>query len=486
MVDLSKIKIITIAGLVTLLLGSCTTDSPVDAKLNDTNIPVAVSSPPIEDVLPVPSASQLEWQEAELVMFLHYGMNTMRRTDLGTGQEHPSEFNPEVVNVKQWVKVAKDAGFKYLILTAKHHDGFCLWPSEFTTHSIKNSPYKGGKGDILKELADECKEQGLKFGFYISVWDMNSPYYGTPEYNNYYRNQLKEVCSRYSDIGEIWLDGYLGKNPVMTHPQIDWLTFVQITKWLQPSSLMAIMGPDIRWVGNEDGYGTETDWSFDWSHPAFHGISNVQVWWPTECDVSIRPLWFYNEAENSQVKTPKYLANLYLKSVGRNSNLLLNVPPTPEGVIHEIDESYLRTWRKILDNMFERDLLLNMESYADNIRNNDTLYSPGMAVDNNKATFWAVDPDRRSGELIVDIVPTRKINIFRIEEPIKFGQRVKEFEIWGYSNNQWIKLTQGTTIGRSRILQLDTPLYVSKVKLVIKDARGAPAIRSFNAYFYEL
>jgi len=210
------------------------------------------------------------------------------------------------------------------------------------------------------------------------------------------------------------------------------------------------------------------------------------VWWPTECDVSIRPLWFYNEAENSQVKTPKYLANLYLKSVGRNSNLLLNVPPTPEGVIHEIDESYLRTWRKILDNMFERDLLLNMESYADNIRNNDTLYSPGMAVDNNKATFWAVDPDRRSGELIVDIVPTRKINIFRIEEPIKFGQRVKEFEIWGYSNNQWIKLTQGTTIGRSRILQLYTPLYVSKGKLVIKDARGAPAIRSFNAYFYEL
>lgn len=473
-------------GMAALFFCSCTTDSPLVVDNPDPNPPDKISSPPIEEVLPVPSPSQLEWQEAELVMFLHYGMNTMRGVDLGTGKESPLEFNPEVVNVKQWVSIAKAAGFKYLILTAKHHDGFCLWPSEYTEHSIKNSPYKEGNGDILRELSEECKAQGLKFGFYISVWDMNCPYYGTPEYNDYYRNQLREVCLRYPDIGEIWLDGYLGRNPTITHSQIDWLTFAQISKALQPSSLMAIMGPDIRWVGNEDGYGTETDWSFDWSHPAFHGISNVQVWWPTECDVSIRPLWFYNKAENPFVKTPKYLANLYLKSVGRNSNLLLNVPPTPEGVIHEIDESYLIAWRGIIDNMFRDDLLAGMESTADNVRQNAPHYSSKMATDNNKETFWAVDPELRTGELTVNVVPERKINIFRVEEPIKYGQRVKSFEIWGFSGGQWVKLTEGTTIGRSRILQLDTPVYVSKVKLVIKDARGAPAIRSFGAWFYEL
>lgn len=328
-------------SLLSLLFISCNNSAvgPVTEEIPNRND--TVSSPGIENVYPVPSEAQLKWQDAELVMFIHYGMNTFTGKDIGEGDESPALFNPSKVDVKQWVSVAKAAGFKYLILTAKHHDGFCLWQTEQTSHSIKNSPYKGGQGDVVKEFADECAAQGMKFGYYLSMWDRNSKVYGTPAYNEYYRAQTRELCTGYGDVGEIWVDGYLGRNPLIDHPKFDWLSFAELSKALQPKSLMAIMGPDIRWVGNEDGLGSETDWSFTWSHPAHHGISNVSVWWPTECDVSIRPAWFYHDYQDNEVKTPQYLADLYLKSVGRNSQLLLNVPPTPAGVFHDNDVNSL-------------------------------------------------------------------------------------------------------------------------------------------------
>ncbi len=479
-----SLQSVMITVMIMLLpLTSCTT-SPVEPVVppvvrNDT-----LPSPGIEMVYPVPSESQLEWQDSELVMFIHFGMNTFTDSDYGTGAEHPSLFNPPAVNVKQWVSVAKEAGFKYLILTAKHHDGFCLWPSEQTEHSVKNSPYKNGQGDIVKEFADECRAQGVKFGYYLSIWDMNSPVYGTNAYNAYYLAQTLELCTKYGEVGEIWLDGFLGRNPSVTHSQFDWLGFAQLSKSLQPKSLMAIMGPDIRWVGNEDGVGSETDWSFTWSHTSHHGIGNVEVWWPTECDVSIRPSWFYHDYQDPYVKTPAQLVDLYLKSVGRNSNLLLNVPPMRDGNFNEIDVASLKGFRTLLNEIFALDLLRGKKAIANNSREGDTLWGPSCAVDGDGRTFWVTDHGIKKAELEVDLGGNAKVNYLRIEEAIRYGQRVRGFEIQGQINGSWVYLTEGTTIGRSRILKLEVPMEVTKLKLVIKDSRGAPAIRTFSAFYY--
>ncbi len=472
-------------SLLPLLFIACSNSGvgPVGEEIPNRND--TASSPGIENVYPVPSAAQLEWQDAELVMFIHYGMNTFTGKDIGDGDESPSLFNPQKVDVKQWVSVAKAAGFKYLILTAKHHDGFCLWQTAHTEHSIKNSPYKVGRGDIVKEFADECAVQGMKFGYYLSMWDKNSPVYGTPAYNDYYRAQTRELCTNYGEVNEIWLDGYLGRNPAITHSMFDWLSFAELSKSLQPKSMMAIMGPDVRWVGNEDGLGSETDWSFTISHPAHHGVSNVEVWWPTECDVSIRPAWFYHDYQDNEVKSPAYLAELYLKSVGRNSTLLLNVPPTPEGVFHENDVNSLLGFRRIVDDIFRTNLLTGGVASASNSRVGDSLYGPAMAIDGTRNTFWVTERGVVRADLTVDLKSPKRINYFRIEEAIKYGQRVKGFEIEGYVNGSWIFLADGTTIGRSRILKLDTPVEVSNVRLKIKDSRGAPAIRLFGAYYYE-
>lgn len=471
--------------LLSLLFISCRNPSagPVAAEIPDGND--TTSSPGIENVYPVPSEPQLAWQDAELVMFIHYGMNTFTGKDIGDGDESPSLFNPTGVDVRQWVSVAKATGFNYIILTAKHHDGFCLWQTEQTGHSLRNSPYKGGRGDIVKEFADECARQGMKFGYYLSMLDRNSPLYGTPAYNDYYRAQTTELCTNYGDVYEIWLDGYLGRNPVITHSMFDWLSFAELSKALQPKSLMAIMGPDIRWVGNEDGLGSETDWSFTYSHPAHHGISNVNVWWPTECDVSIRPSWFYHDYEDGEVKSPEYLADLYMKSVGRNSSLLLNVPPNAAGVFHENDVNSLIGFRKIIDDIFRSNLLRGGVATASNSRMEDSLFRPAMAIDGNRNTFWVTERGVVSADLTVDLGTSKRINYFRIEEAIRYGQRVKGFEIEGFVNGSWIFLADGTTIGRSRILKLDSSAEVTKVRLKIKDARGAPAIRLFGAYYYE-
>jgi len=481
----NRIAVLLLLPLLSLLFASCNNSivNPVAEELPNRND--TVTSPGIENVYPVPSEPQLAWQDAELVMFIHYGMNTFTGKDIGEGNESPSLFNPPKVDVKQWVSVAKAAGFKYLILTAKHHDGFCIWQTDYTEHSIKNSPYQVGRGDIVKEFSDECAAQGMKFGYYLSMWDRNSPLYGTPAYNDYYRDQTRELCTKYGEVNEIWLDGYLGRNPVITHPMFDWLSFAQLSKALQPKSLMAIMGPDIRWVGNEDGLGSETDWSFTYSHPAHHGVSNVDVWWPTECDVSIRPAWFYHDYQDNEVKSPAYLADLYLKSVGRNSQLLLNVPPTPDGVFHENDVNSLLGFRRIIDDIFRTNLLRGGIASASNTRLDDTLFSPAMAIDGSRGTFWVTERGVVSADLTVDLGTSKRINHFRIEEAIRYGQRVKGFEIEGFVNGSWIFLADGTTIGRSRILKLDTPAEVTKVRLKIKDARGAPAIRLFGAYYYE-
>ncbi|KAB2908308.1 MAG: alpha-L-fucosidase [Ignavibacteriales bacterium] len=478
-------KALRLSFLFLFLFSSCS-ETPVEPKIEaDTpQSPTEVVSPDIENIYPIPTDVQLKWQDAEMVMFIHFGIPTFIESHLGTGTEPAETFNPDSANVNQWVSVAKETGFKYMILTAKHHSGFCLWPSEYTEYSIKHSPYKGGKGDIVKEFADECHAQGVSFGYYLSLWDMNSPLYGTPAYNDYYVNQTKELCTKYGEVGEIWLDGFLGYNSSITHDMFDWQRYVRTTKLYQPRSLMAIMGPDIRWVGNEDGEGSETDWSFRISHPAFHPYSDVNVWQPSECDVSIRPGWFYKAWDDPLVKSPERLVQLYLNTVGKNSNLLLNVPPMPDGNFNQIDVNNLYRFRQILDNMFKTDILLGKKATASNSRSGEELWQPSSALDGNPGTFWVTDPSVVNADLEVELDTSQQVNYFRVEEAVKYGQRVSSFEIWGYNNGKWVILTAGTTIGRSRILKLDSPVEVEKVRLRLLTGRGAPAIRTFSAFYY--
>lgn len=463
-----------------LVFCSCNTDEEPASPQKDCNI-----SPPIENFDPVPSPAQLAWQDAELVMFIHYGINTYTGADVGSGTDAASLFAPVSIDIKQWVSVANQAGFKYLILTAKHHEGFCLWPSFYTEYSVKNSPWKNGQGDLVSDFANECKAQGLIFGFYLSLWDKNHPGYGTPAYNEYYLNQMNELTTRYGGVGEIWLDGFLGWNNNLSFEDFNLRNFVALAKQNQPNSIMAIMGPDVRWVGNEDGLGSDTDWSWDWSNQTLHGFSGQKVWRPSECDVSIRPAWFYHEWQDPLVKSADSLVTLYFESVGKNSQLLLNVPPAPNGKFADPDVQSLLGFRHKLDLIFSNDLLRGKYSTALNVRNDAEHYSGSKALDANKNTFWAAQNGITYNELIVDLEGDTPLNIFRVEEAIKYGQRVESFEIHGLVSGQWVKLTEGTTIGRSRILKLSEPLVCSKVKLVIKQALAAPAIRTFSAYMSE-
>lgn len=443
-------------------------------------------SPAIENFDPVPSDAQLAWQDAELVMFIHYGINTFTGSDVGSGADSASLFAPDTVDIKQWVSVAKQAGFKYLILTAKHHEGFCLWPSLYTEYSVKNSPWKNGQGDLVREFADECRAQGLIFGFYLSLWDKNHPGYGTPAYNEYYMNQMRELTTNYGEVGEIWLDGFLGWNNNLTYEDFSLRNYIALAKQNQPNSIMAIMGPDVRWVGNEDGLGSDTDWSWDWSNQTLHGFSGQKVWRPSECDVSIRPAWFYHEWQDALVKPADSLVNLYFESVGKNSQLLLNVPPAPDGKFAAPDVQSLLGFRQKLDMIFSTDLLWRKPSETLNTRDNAVYYSGSTALDADKNTFWAADNGVTYNELTVDLEGNTPLNIFRVEEAIKYGQRVESFEIRGLVNGQWVKLTEGTTIGRSRILKLPQPVICSKVKLIIRKSLAAPAIRTFSAFMAEL
>ena len=310
-----------------------------------------------------PSPQQLAWQELEFIAFIHYTVNAFTDREWGDGTESPAIFNPTQLDVRQWVKTCKDAGMKMIILTAKHHDGFCLWPTQFTEHSVKNSPYKDGRGDIVGELAAACREAGLKLGLYLSPWDRHEPTYGdTASYNEFYKSQLREILSNYGEISEVWFDG--AKGPDAKDMEYDWQGYYSLIRELQPNAVIAICGPDVRWVGNESGVARETEWSV-----VNRGISNAQrnnlggpealgdgsslAWHPAETDVSIRPGWFYHASQDDQVKSVEKLLEIYFTSVGRNSVLLLNLPPDQRGLIHENDVQRLRELRKVLYAIFD-------------------------------------------------------------------------------------------------------------------------------------
>lgn len=332
----------------------------------------------------VPSSQQLEWQRMELTAFLHFGINTFTDREWGDGTENPALFNPTALDADQWVRTLKEAGFKMVIITAKHHDGFCLWPTKTTRHSVASSPWKDGKGDVVKELREACDRHQMKFGVYLSPWDRNAGCYGdSPAYNKFFIEQLTELLTNYGEVHEVWFDGANGEGPNGKKQEYDWDAFYATIRKLQPKAVTAIMGDDVRWVGNEKGIGRETEWSATVLTPGVYaraaennkalGIygkskdlggrdmlakAKELFWYPSEVDVSIRPGWFYHDRQNNKVKSLKHLTDIYFQSVGYNSVLLLNIPPDKRGLIHEADVNRLKEFRQYLDRVFSDNRIL--------------------------------------------------------------------------------------------------------------------------------
>ena len=466
---------------------------------------VAVSALAVEPPAPygpLPTPRQLKWQEREIVGFVHFTVNTFTDKEWGYGDEDPAVFNPTNFNAEQIVRAAKEGGIKELVLTCKHHDGFCLWPSKYTEHSIKNSPWKNGKGDIVREMSDACKKQGIKFGVYLSPWDRNSKVYGTPEYITYYRNQLRELLSNYGPIHEMWFDGanggdgYYGgareKRQIDNTTYYDWDNTWKIVRELQPDACMfSDGGPDIRWVGNEDGIAGDPCWATINNEGLFPGHADPaylnkgdrkgNVWLPAEVDVSIRPGWFYHASEDVKVKTPEKLLDIYYKSVGRGANLMLNLPPDRTGQIHDIDVKSLHEWKRILDATFAKDLASGAKVSASNVRGKDKHYAAANVLDGKRDTYWSTDDTVTTPEITLTLAKPVTFNVVRLREFLPLGQRVDTYALDAWKDGKWEQFAEGTAIGATRLVRTP-PITTNKVRLRITGAPVCPAISEFGLY----
>ncbi len=455
---------------------------------------------PPEPYGPVPTEQQLAWHEMEYYMFVHFTVNTFTDKEWGYGDEKETIFNPDELDCNQWAKVASDAGMKGIIITAKHHDGFCLWPSKLTDHSVKNSPWKDGKGDVIMELRKACDEYGLEMGVYLSPWDRNSQLYGTPEYLPFYRGQLTELLTEYGDIFEVWFDGANGGDgyyggaretrKIDNKTYYDWLFTHAIVKELQPNAVIfSDAGPDVRWVGNERGMGSLTNWCLLKKDDMFPGGDFAQIlgeghedgnyWVPAEVDVSIRPGWFWHQSQDSMVKSPENLLELYYSSVGRNSNLLLNVPPDRSGLLNEKDVESLLAFKKLLDKEFETDLAKGKKASASDCRGKD--FKPFNAIDGNPDTYWTTKDDVTESELIIDLGAETEVNRIVLQEFITLGQRVQGFKVETLINDEWSHLIDGTTIGYKVIRKFPVTL-TGKFKVTITKSKACPLISNIELY----
>ena len=455
---------------------------------------------PPEPFGPVPSERQLVWHELEYYMFVHFTVNTFTDKEWGYGDEKESIFNPTKLDCRQWARVAKDAGMKGIIITAKHHDGFCLWPSQFTEHSVKNSGWKDGNGDVLRELSQACNEYGLKMGIYLSPWDRNSAVYGTPEYLAYYRNQLRELMTEYGDIFEVWFDGANGGDGyyggaretrrIDNKTYYDWPNTHKIIRELQPNAVMfSDAGPDIRWVGNERGIGSLTNWCLlkkdemypggDFAKILGEGHENGNYWVPTEVDVSIRRGWFYHPDQDSLVRSPENLMELYYSSVGRNSNLLLNVPPDRRGLLHENDVKSLLAFKELRDKEFTSELAKGKKVISSKDRGKD--FKALNVNDGDPDTYWATPDDITSASLTIDLGTETEVNRIILQEYIKLGQRVQEFNVEALIGGEWKRIIDGNTIGYKVIRKFPT-VKTSKIKVTVIKSKACPVISNIELY----
>jgi alpha-L-fucosidase len=453
---------------------------------------------PPQAVGPVPDENQMAWHEREQFAFIHFTTNTFTDKEWGYGDEPESVFNPTVFDVDQWAKVIKEAGLTGIVLTCKHHDGFCLWPSAYTEHSLKNSPFLDGKGDVVKAVSDACRKYGLFFGVYLSPWDRNYARYAFPEYVTYYRNQLTELLSNYGEVSEVWFDGANGGDGyyggAREKRKIDgdyygWPETYALVRKLAPRAVM-FGGPDVRWCGNESGYAGETNWSTYSEDAPFEGDARKRLntgdedgraWLPAEVDVSIRPGWFYHATEDDRVKTPEMLFKIYLESVGRGSSLILNLPPDRRGLLHENDVNALLGWKKLLDAAFAVNLAANAKAKADTWRGKSRQYAATNVTDGNGDTYWATDDGVTSGSIEISLGAPKKVNYILLQEYIRLGQRIKAFEVEAKHGDRWEKVAEGTTVGYKRILPLGG-VEASAVRVHIRESKACPLISGIEVY----
>lgn len=417
-----------------------------------------------QPVGPVPSPEQLAWQQMELTMFIHFTVNTFTDKEWGDGTEPEAVFNPTALDATQWVKCAKDAGFKLIILTAKHHDGFCLWPSQYTEHSVKHSPWQNGQGDVVREFTDACHAEGIKVGLYLSPWDRNSQVYGTDAYNDYFVNQLTELLSNYGRIDEVWFDGACGEGPNGKRQVYDFERYYATIRKLAPKALIAIMGPDVRWVGNESGV-------------ARPGEASVRgdKWYPAECDVSIRPGWFYHQAQDEQVKSLDHLMDIYFKSVGRNSVLLLNIPPDRRGLFADPDVKRLHEFGEAIRAIAAGSVAGNAKVTASAVGAG----APENVLDGDLETSWCPPDGTTTGTLELDLGATKSFNVIGVGEDIRYGERVQRYHLDLEQNGEWESIARGSTLGLHNLWPVGQQ-QARKVRLVIEAAKAEPLITRFE------
>ncbi|ALS29055.1 alpha-fucosidase [Paenibacillus sp. 32O-W] len=457
-----------------------------------------------------PSERQLALQDMEFYAFIHFSVNTFTDREWGTGKEDPAIFNPVRFDADQWVAACHAAGMKGLILTCKHHDGFCLWPSAYTEHSVKNSPWKNGRGDIVKEVSDACRRGGIKFGIYLSPWDRHEPTYGdSPRYNAFFVNQLRELLTNYGDIFCVWFDGACGEGPNGKRQQYDWDAYYAVIRELQPGAVISVCGPDIRWCGNEAGYCRESEWSVvpaslrdnekiqensqQTDDREFARRYNSQdrdlgsrdiirherelIWYPAEVNTSIRPGWFYHASEDDKVRPLEELLRIYYGSVGGNATFLLNIPPDTRGLIHENDMQRLRELGDVIRTTFRDNLAAHATATASEAASG---CGPDKLFDGNRDTYWA--PEEGTEYAVIDIDLGREVTFDHIVlAEHRYSQRIEKFRLEVREGGEWKPLCEGTVVGRKRICRF-APVIARFVRLTILESRWCPTLSSFEVY----
>ncbi len=463
------------------------------------------------DVRPTPR--QIAWQRDEISAFIHFGMNTFTDREWGDGTEDPALFNPTELDARQWVRAAKAAGITRMILTAKHHDGFCLWPSKYTEHCVRNSPWKNGKGDVVGEFVDACREEGMHYGIYISPWDRHEESYGdSPKYNQYFLNQLREVLTTYPGIEEVWFDGACAEGPNGKRQEYDWRAYWKLIRELAPDAAITVRGPDVRWCGNEAGYTRESEWSVipmpgddqSWENSdktlsGFTGDiygddlgsrevlmrsrqgSPVLAWYPAQVNTSIRPGWFYHEHEDDRVRSLEDLLEVYYGSVGGNGQFLLNIPPDRRGLFHENDVARLKQLGDVLKKTFTRNLAAGAKLTVE-VADGQSVGDVATLLDMNPDTFWTTTDGPTTATLTAELPAPVRANCLMLQEHIASGQRVEDFSLEVFTAGKWHPVAHGTVIGHKRLLRFPDST-ISKFRIRFTQFRVRPTLASLALYF---
>jgi len=486
-----------VAVAVVLTAASSQTDRHVTLSPTDTEKEVLLKAVQVR-----PSQRQMAWQRREFTLFAHFGINTFTGKEWGNGKEDPAVFNPTAFDAGQWAKTAKAAGMSVIILTAKHHDGFCLWPTEYTEHSVKNSPWRGGKGDVVREVSKACKREGLGFGIYLSPWDRHEPTFGTQAYNDYYKNQLRELLINYGEIVEVWMDGACaGDGCEKMRDLYDWEEIFALVRELQPDAVISISGPDVRWVGNEAGKNRESEWSVLTGTFIEHGDMTDEdlgsrkrlmearensaplVWYPSQVDVSIRPGWFYHGYEDLFVRPVRNLLKIYYDSVGGNSQLLLNVPPDRRGLFAERDVKRLKRLGKVLRETFDEDLAEGARATASAVRDGDDKYSPMNTLENDPSTWWMTDDWETGAEIEYVLDGEKTFNVIMVQEAIaERGQRIEEFCVDAHVSGRWVEIGCATTVGYKKLMKIED-VTSDRVRLRVTKSRVCPTVSRFGLFY---